>query len=401
MAVFSYKALDASRNAVRGTVAADTLRQARDALRGRGLWVESIREHAASVRVRWWTPLAGRRSANRWATCVHELAMLLWAGIPLLEALDTVLQQQRGRFRAALLSVREQVAAGVGLAQALRTRPDLFDPLSIHLIEVGEDSGNLEGALDQLAGFQRRYSQVRDRVVTALVYPAFLLVFATTAAVFLMTYVLPTLLENLADSLETLPWPTRVVKGASDLLLAYGLWAAAGAALAVVALGASLQTRPGRRLWDRLVLKLPILGPMALKQNLSRAALILATLLRSGVILTKALPLAARSTPNLLLREALENCGQAVEAGQDVAEALAESRVIPPLAVRVFSVGQESGRLEEMLERLAADYEQQVAVLSARLTALLEPVLIVVLAVLVGFVLVATILPILEAGHVL
>jgi type II secretory pathway component PulF len=401
MAVFSYKALDARRNAVKGTVAADTLRQARDALRGRGLRVESIREHASARRVRWWTRLAAGHSANRWATCVHELAMLLWAGIPLLEALDTVLQQQRGRFRTALLAVREQVAAGVGLAQALRARPDLFDPLSIHLIEVGEDSGNLELALDQLAGFQRRYSQIKDRVITALLYPAFLLVFACTAAVFLMTYVLPTLLENLAESLETLPWPTRVVKGTSDLLLAHGLWLTAGAALAVAAVGVALQTRTGRRLWHRLLLRLPIVGPMALKQNLSRMAMIIATLLRSGVVLTKALELAARSTPNLLLREALEQCGRAVEAGQDVATALAGSGVVPPLAVRVFSVGQESGRLEEMLERLAADYEQQVGVLSARLTALLEPVLIVVLAVLVGFVLVATILPILEAGHVL
>jgi len=401
MPVFNYKALDAQRKAVRGVVAADTLRQARDALRARGLVVDSIGEHRAQGGTRWWTRWSVNRAAGKWAVCVQELAMLLRSDIPLLEALDTVLQQQTGRFRAALLAVRDQVAAGSGFANALRQRPDLFDPLSIELIEVGENSGNLERVLEQLAEFQRRFLQLKDRVLTALLYPAFLLVFGTAATLFLMTYVMPTLLENLEGAVQTLPWPTRVVKGASDVLVEHGWWLALVGMALVMVVTAGLQTNAGRRLWHRFLLRIPLVGPLALKQAISRSAMVIATLTRSGVVLTTALQLAARTAGNLLVRGALEDCVTAVEAGQDVADALARSNVFPPLAVRVFSVGQESGRLEEVLERLAADYEQQVATASARLTALLEPILIVVLAVLVGFVLLATILPILEAGNVL
>ncbi|MFZ5832004.1 MAG: type II secretion system F family protein [Planctomycetota bacterium] len=401
MPVYLYKAIDGRSLAVKGTVAADTARQARDSLRARGLRVEYIAEHAAASfrpRVRFFF---SRRSASRWAICVHELSMLLWAGIPLLEALDTVIHQQPGAYRAALMEVREQVAAGSSLAEALRQRPDLFDPLSIHLVEVGENAGNLEVILDQLARFQRRFLQLKDRVLTALAYPAFLALFGTAATIFLMTYVMPALLENLEESLTTLPWPTRVVKAVSDVLLEYGLWIGLGAVGMVTLLGLAWRTTAGRRLADRVLLRIPILGPMALKQSVSRAAMIISTLLRSGVVLTSSLQLAARSTGNSLLRDALERATTAVEEGQDVAPALSASGILPPLAVRVFSVGQETGRLEEMLDRLAEDYEQQVATVSSRLTSLLEPILIVVMAVLIGFVLLATILPILEVGNAL
>ena len=155
-----------------------------------------------------------------------------------------------------------------------------------------------------------------------------------------------------------------------------------------------------QRKTNRLLLKLPLLGPMMAKQGVSRIAMIVGTLLRSGIVLTAAFDLAAKSTDNRILREALKECGKRMGAGQDVAEALERSGVFPPLAVRVFAVGQESGRLEDMLERLSSDYERQVSIASKRFTALLEPVLIVVMAMFVGFLLFATILPILEAGRV-
>ena len=326
--------------------------------------------------------------------------MLLGAGVPLLEALDTVIEQQ-GRHNTPLLNVRDQVAAGSSLGDALRQQEDLFDPLSIHLVEVGENAGNLDIVLEQLSDFQRRFRQLKDRLITALVYPMFLVGFTTVATIFLMTYVMPALLENLQETIEKLPWPTRVVKGASDALINNAWWLAVVVPLFFVIVGGLLQTRTGRRMWHGILLKLPLIGSIALKQSISRVALIISTLTRSGIELTKALDLAARSADNLLVQSALEECSQAVGAGQDVAPALEQAGIFPPLAVRIFSVGQESGKLEEMLQRLAEDYDQQVASLSARLTSLLEPILIIVLAVVVGFVLIATILPILEAGNVL
>ena len=401
MAVFSYTGLDRSRASIRGTVAADTPRQARDLLRSEGVLVQGITPCDQIRKSTWWSRLASRRMRNQWATAVHELSMLLHTGIPMTEALDTVSQQHRGSFRTALISLRDRVASGAGLAEAMADRPDLFDEASVHLVEVGENAGTLEDVLDQLADFKQRMLQMKDQVFTALMYPVFLVVFGTGAAVFLMTSVLPPLLESLQETLETIPWPTQVVKTVSDLFVEHGLLIFAGFAGVLALVVVAWQTPPGRRLVDRTVLRLPMVGPMALRQGVSRIAMIVSTLSRSGVVLTKAIELAAQSTTNVVLRDALEECGRRVAAGEEVAAAFERSDVFPPLAVRVLSVGQESGRLDEMLTRLAADYDRQNATVSARLSALLEPILILVMAGFVGFLLVATILPILEAGNVM
>jgi type II secretory pathway component PulF len=183
--------------------------------------------------------------------------------------------------------------------------------------------------------------------------------------------------------------------------VSYGWWLAIAVVAAIVAFVVFIQSPNGRLLWHRFLLRLPVIGPMLLKQNISRIAMIVGTLSRSGVELTRAIELAGSSTPNAVLANALDDSGRHIEAGAEISEALEKTRVFPPLATRVFSVGQESGRLDEMLTRLATDYDRQVESTSARITSLLEPVLIVVLAIGVGFLLLATILPILEAGNVM
>jgi type II secretory pathway component PulF len=400
--VYKYKATNSEQAAVSGTVAADTPRQARDTLRARGLLVQRVVEHGAMKTALFrWPTLFRSRSTHSWTIAVHELSMLLRGGIPLVEALDTIAQQHRGHFHNTLMAVRDRVSAGRGLAEALAERPDDFDALTVHLVEVGEHAGTLEDVLQQLAEFKQRMLQLKDQVLTALLYPSFLLVFGMAATIFLMTYVMPPLLENLQESLDTLPWPTRVVKGCSDLLVNYGVVLGIVAALLLIGLTVGLRTRRGRLLWHRALLRVPLLGTLALKQSIARTAMVISTLSRSGVVLTKALELAARSSDNLVLQEALEECGNQVGAGRDISTSLRETNVFPPLAVQIFSVGQETGRLEEMLDQLSMDYNRQVTMISARFAALLEPVLILLLAGLVGFVLLATVLPILEAGNVL
>jgi general secretion pathway protein F len=401
MAVFSYTGVDRDSSVVRGTVAADTPRQARDQLRGEGVRVRKLAECATRSSARWRPRLSLTPLRSQWATAVHELAMLLHAGIPMLDALDTLTDQNRGAFRAALLGVRDRVAAGSSLAEALARRPDLFDAASVHMVEVGENSGTLDTVLTQLAEFKQKQLKLRDSVTTALVYPLFLICFGTAAALFLMTSVLPPLLENLEETLDTLPWPTLVAKSISDLLLAYGWLLLIGVIVLVVALVMALGSDRGKQRWHRTLLRLPLIGPMAVKQGVSRIAMIIATLSRSGVELTRAVELAERSIGNVVFKKALRQCGERIAAGEEFADALQQSGAFPPLAVRVFSVGQQSGKLDEMLFRLAEDYDAQVATTSARLTALLEPALIVVLAAMVGFLLLATILPILEAGNVM
>jgi len=401
MAVFAYKASDRRRSTVEGTVAADTAHQAREQLRAQGLRILVIHpHHGKNRRFAWFRPRAGRY-ASRMTSLLRELATLLSAGIPLLEALGSVLGQQRGKIRTSLTVLKERVASGASLAEAMAEQPDVFESLCVHMVEVGENSGTLETVLGQWADFRERSLMFKDRVTTAMMYPIFVFVVGTVVTIFLMTVVLPMLLESLVEAGKTLPWPTRVAKYASDLLVTQKWFLLFAAAATVTALLLGLRTRRGRRWWHVLILRLPIVGSMARKQVISRISFLIATLTKSGIPFLQAVEIASRSTGNLVVREALDKVAQLVRAGREIGPAMEDSRAFPSSVIQIFSVGQESGQLDEMLERLAADYDRQVTRTSERLTAILEPCLILVLAVFVGFILFATVLPILEAGNVM
>jgi type II secretory pathway component PulF len=250
-------------------------------------------------------------------------------------------------------------------------------------------------------GGGKEAGELKDRVLSALLYPAIVLAVSLAVTIFLMVVVVPMLLGNLIEAGRQLPWPTRLLKGTSDLLVERGWLPLAAAALTVLGISAAMRTRRGRRAWHWLLLRIPLIGPMARKQTIARIALVLATLIRSGIVYLKAVEIVVRSTSNLIFREALEASARDVGAGRDISQALERTGVFPPLVVHIFSVGQQSGRLEEMLERLATDYDRQVAGSSVRLASALEPLLILTLALFVGFILFATLLPILEAGNVL
>ena len=258
MAVFHYTGVNAESTIVRGTISADTPRQARDQLREEGLSVRTIDEaRTASGTYRLSMRIPFRSFRVQWATAVHELAMMLHAGIPILEALDTITAQNRGFFRVAILKLRDQVASGSSLNAALAEQPQLFDAASVHMVEVGENSGTLDTVLQQLAQFKRRQLALRNSVTTALVYPLFLICFGTAAAVFLMTAVLPPLLENLEETIEVLPWPTLIAKYLSDTLLNYGWLLACLIILLLGAIMASIRTERGQLKWHSMLLRVP------------------------------------------------------------------------------------------------------------------------------------------------
>lgn len=413
MAVFSYKAVDHNDAMVRGTVVADTARQARDLLRARGLEIEKIVQAgrtSASValpgvlrglsQINLHQPFQRRNTAGV-TTFIRELSTLLSVGLPLLESIDTIIRQQKGAFRTSLQRLRDRVSSGVGLAEAMREDPALFDDLCVSITEVGENAGTLDRVLEQLAQFKESAARFRNRVGNALLYPAIVLLVGLGVSIFLMTFVVPNLLEALADSGKALPLPTRIVKSVSDLLI-HRWWAIV---IVVVASGfvwmVVLSSERGRLTWHRFQLRIPIVGDLIRKQNVGRVVMVLSTLLRSGVVFEKAIQIAQRTTNNLVIRAALVDCEQAVKAGGDISASLDKGSVFPATAVQVFAVGQQSGKLEQMLERLAYDYDKQVDAGASRLVAVLEPVMILLLAVIVGTIAFATILPILEAGDVL
>jgi type II secretory pathway component PulF len=238
-------------------------------------------------------------------------------------------------------------------------------------------------------------------VGSALLYPAVVLCIGIGVALFLMTYVVPNLLETLQQADRELPAITRVVKGCSDFLIGWWWLLLVAVAGLVLAVKAALRTEAGRMLADRAVLKLPLIGELVRKETTARLAVVLSALLASGLQFVEAVRITRRTLRNRVFRRAMDEYESAVAAGSDIAGPLERSGVFSPVTVQMLAVGQQSGRLEEMLRQLAAGYEQQVAVATQRLTAALEPLLIVILAVLVGFIAFATVLPILEATHVL
>jgi type II secretory pathway component PulF len=252
-----------------------------------------------------------------------------------------------------------------------------------------------------LVQFRRRAAGLKNRVASVLMYPCIVLTVGLAVSVFLMTYVLPNLLGVLLDSGKELPMATVVIQGVSDLLIGWWWALLLAAAVLVGGIGAVLRTERGRMTWHRIQLKIPLIGELIRKQAIARMAMVMATLLKTGVVFERAVRIAQRTVRNRVLCQALIACEEAVHAGRDIAVALEKTRAFPPLVIQVFAVGQASGRLETMLDNLAADYDTQVDVTSSHLTALLEPVLTILLAIAVGVIAFATILPILEAGNVL
>lgn len=402
MAVFAYKAADSAQVEESGTITADSPRHARDLLRQRGLTVRRVEPLSEPEARRSPATLLRRGPARVEVTqFIRELATLLSVGLPLSEALETLSRQHEGRMKESILLLRERVLGGESLASAMKRQGRVFDELCLSITEVGEDAGTLDTSLERLAEFRERSDQLRGRIGTMLIYPAVVILVAASATIFLMTFVVPRIIQPLIEQGQPLPLPTKIVKGVSDFLLAWG-WAIALAAIGAIAgFSAALRTPGGRRAFDGFILRMPLLGVLIRKQAMVRICVVLETLLRSGVVFLRALEIARRGVSNTLLRQALERCERAVGAGGDIGAAIEQTRAFEPMVVQVFALGQQSGKLEEMLGRLATTYDQQVQQSTQRLASLLEPAIIMVLAVVVLVIVLATVLPILEAGNVL
>ncbi len=403
MPVFEYKAMDMDSSSAAGTVVADTPAQARELLRGRGLTIMQLAKAAKANRrsLRLGLGRKARASHVQSTEFVGELATLLEAGIPLMSALGTLARQHKGKFQTVVKQLGDRVSSGISLAEAMSEHDAYFDEMAISIIRVGENTGSLEHALGRLAEFAEKAQQLRSRVTTALIYPAIVALVGVSVSIFLMTYVVPNLLGTLGKAGKELPAATQIVKSISDLLRNW--WWLMILAVAGVVVGARmiLQTDRGRFAFDKFSLRVPIIGPLIRKENTSRMAVVLAALLQSGLQFVEAIRITRQTVPNRVFRKALVDYEAAVTAGRDVAGPLEASGVFSPMVVQMLAIGQQAGQLEQMLMKLSKAFDQQVSVATTRLTAVIEPLLIVMLAMLVGFIAFATILPILEVSNVL
>ena len=424
MPVFEYRAKLASGKKTIGTVVADSPRLARDQLRSNGFQIESIRP--VSVRISevdsnlnssaskksliakigtscssYLQSLQGQRLGKQVSWFTREMATLLRVGTPMVEALKLSIDQSRGKFRYILLDLREQITGGGSFGSAIRRHSHVFDPVFCEMVTVGEQSGALQSVLLQAAEYREQREKLKDRVFSAMLYPAMVFVLSIFVTVFLMTVVAPTLIGSLEEMQRQLPWPTRVLKFLSDLLLLYGLYILAAISVVAVSGIAFVRSQRGRKIWDRALLKVPILGTLIIKQDCSRLCMVTATLVKSGVELVRALEISQRAVRNTVISDVVGEARKHVAAGVELGSALGGGGVLPPALIQVFSLGQHTGQLEELLFQIAADYNHQVNTLAERLTTIMEPVLIIGLSIIVGFILMATLLPILETGNAL
>jgi len=379
---FRYRAATPDGNVVEGLVQAPSRQSVLDELRRQHLYPVAVDEAATADAAR-----AGRRLGRRAAVALwtRNAGTLLGAGVPLDRALAFTAQHAgHDGLAEAVRQLRRAVQAGTSLADALAQHPRYFDPLFVAMVASGEASGALEIVFERLSEHLEEGAELRSQVRSALLYPALMAVVASVGVVVLLGFVIPRFASILADVGSTLPFSTRLLLGASHLLTR-GWWAWLLLAAAAAYLVPTALTRPEtRRRWHAARLTWPWIGDIELKYSTARFARTFGLLLKSGVPALPALRIARASATNLVMQEGVDRASAALTEGSALAPALAGT--LPPLALQMIAVGEESGRLEELCLRVADTYDGEVRRALRTAVTLLEPALILVFGALVGFV---------------
>jgi len=399
MPLFEYSGLNSEGRKVRGKIDGSGRRVIMQKLAQQGIFLTDLKELANASSPRRFR-LQGKVSATELAAATRQLGTLSAAGIPLDEVLTTVAGQLDNQLlSSALLEIREEVLQGTPFHQALAKHRRFFPDLFINMVQVGENSGTLDQVLERMADFLDDQARIRARVQAALAYPILMTLVGTGVLIFLFIFVVPKITGMISELGQTLPWPTRFLISFSHLL---GSWwwlllLAAGGLL--LALQRYYRTSSGRLRLDRLRLKLPLSGRLTLYIATAWLARTLATMLESGVPLLRALDISRSLLKNQVLRQALDQARQDVQEGGSLAASLKSSAAFPPMLAQLTAAGEKSGQLEAMLVRLADSYDQQTDLTITSLLSLLEPILILVMGTVVGFVVLAILLPIFEASQ--
>ncbi|MCA9509445.1 MAG: type II secretion system F family protein, partial [Myxococcales bacterium] len=330
------------------------------------------------------------------AIATRQLSTLVLAGIPLVESLGALVQQvEHAKLRSTFAQVRERVNEGSSLADAL-TATRQFDNLYVSMVRAGEASGALGTVLARVADYQEDQLRLSNKVLSIMLYPAIMLGFSVLVIGALVTFVLPQITSLLADMNQALPLPTRIILGTSAFLR--GWWWALALALAAGLLGlrAFRRTERGREAWDRFRLRLPVLGRLTRVLAIARLTRTLSTLLASGVGIVKSLDIAKHVANNAVIARAVDQARTSIVEGTPLAVPLRASGEFPAMVTTMIEVGEHSGELEGMLGRVADTYDEQVENTITRLTALLEPALILVMVGIVLVIILATLQPLLQ-----
>jgi type IV pilus assembly protein PilC len=399
MASFIYQARDTSGRPVDGGIEAADPQAAASALMDRGLMVITIR--AGTGRKAGRKRRQGKVKGQDLVVFTRQLATMIDAGLPLVQSLTALEEQTESHtFKPVLRETTEKVEQGYAFSEALEEHPKVFNRLYVSMVAAGETGGLLSEILDRLATYLESSARLKKKVKSAMTYPAIVCCVALGIALFLIVKVIPIFGNIYKDFGAQLPMPTQVLIDISDMIRTYFLLALSVAAAAVFGLRKFKRSRTGTALWDRTKLRLPVFGKLVHKICISRFSRTFAALLRSGVPILETLHIVGQSSGNTVVEAAAAKAASSIEHGDNLAVALGQHPVFPPMLVRMISAGEQTGKVDVMLEKISDFYDEEIEAMLAGLTSLIEPLLIVFLGVVIGSIVVCMFLPIFKLNQV-
>ncbi len=399
MPVFEYKARDRSGKLIAATMEAGSERDVAASLRQKGYFISEIKAPkgglSADIKLPKWLDIGSVPGVRDITIFSRQFATVINAGLPVVQSL-AILQRQAPKqgLKDALKRVREDVETGQQLSDALGRHPRLFNKLYIYLVRAGEVSGNLDGILDRIAAYMEKQAALRGKIRTALTYPTVVLVIALAVTWFLLTGIVPQFAQILDQLGGELPVITRALIAVSDFLR-YQWWILLGIiVIAVVGLGMFYRTKNGRRAIDGFILRVPVVGTLVQKSAIASFSNTFGLLLRSGVNIIESIEITKGTAGNAIVEDILDETKEAVQRGEQISTTLTKyPRVFPPMVSSMVAIGEETGAVDSMLQKVADFYEREVDEAVDSLTAALEPMLIVFLGVIVGFIVAGMFLP--------
>ncbi|MHC4489114.1 MAG: type II secretion system F family protein [Planctomycetota bacterium] len=410
MGQFSYKAVDKGGGHVRGTIEASDRRSAVVALANKGQFVTDLVEAAqapgvnggekAALDLSRFVRFGSRRVSSKDVLAMTtQLSTALRAGLPLLNGLELIREQQhKVAMKEMMGQLVEAVSSGQSLSEAMAEHEKVFSPLYLSMIRVGETGGILDETSAQLAGILSRDEKIKTNMKNASAYPIFVLCVGLASVVVIITWILPTIIGTIGESGMLLPWPTRMLLGMSEFTKALLTKVYGWTILVLIGAGLYYLIRwtksEGRVKWDAFKLKIPVLGSVLRTIAVGRFARTLGALTKGGVIILEALSVVRDTLGNELLGREIDAVAEKVKRGESLAEPLSESGYFPPLLVQIVSIGEQTGKLDELLLNAAETFDTEADSAINRFMAIFPALLILLLALVIGFIIVATLLPI-------
>jgi general secretion pathway protein F len=413
MPMYAYKGVASNGKSVSGVRDADTPKLLRQLLRKDGVLVTSFELSKGGKAAKEQNAKKGGLSRDvdlggliggvkkvEIAAFTRQMATLLRSGIPLAEALGALVEQiSNVRFKTPVAEVRTAVNEGSSLADALAKHPKLFDDLFVSMARAGEVAGNLDEVLSRLADFLENSQKLKSKIQGAMIYPMVMVVVGAGIMAVLMIKVIPQITQMFVQQGKTLPINTRMLIWTSTFIGRNLLWLFLGTIVGIVLFLRWIRSKDGKPVWHRFVLRMPVVGELVRTINVGRFARTLGTMLQSGVPMLRALDTAKHIVGNVLIQQAIDDAKKAVTEGESLATTLKKSGQFPATMIHMTAVGERAGQLEQMLERVATTYETEVDTKLSRLTALLEPLMLVIMGGAVAFIVFSILQPIMDLGQ--